>query len=131
MYLRGRVPVYDQGTAAAIRAGRIAVIDASQRPLVRYTPDGVRLGDRSERFDAVLFATGFETGLAGLLTDAARYLAFDPALRATLPITDGSARSTVDPTLFFPGFDVSALGGLALGRWGFGVGSAIAGEVLG
>lgn len=131
MYLRGRVPVYDQGTAAAIRAGRIAVIDGKQRPLVRFTASGMRLGDRDEPYEAIVLATGFHAGLAEFLAEPERLVAWDAPFRTTLPITDGNGRSAVEPTLFFPGFDLSSLGGLALGRWGFDVGRMIAGEVLG
>jgi cation diffusion facilitator CzcD-associated flavoprotein CzcO len=59
-----RVPVIDVGFVAALKAGRIAV-----RPNVsRFTTDGVVFEDgREEDFDAVIFATGYTTGLDRLL----------------------------------------------------------------
>lgn len=42
------------------------------------------------------------------------------------PLTDGRCRSSVAPSLWFPGFDVTPIGGLSLGRWGFEVGERIA-----
>lgn len=129
MYEGGRVPVYDQGTAAAIAAGRIAVVDGNERPLVAFAERGVWLGDRAEPFDGVVLATGFAPGLEQLLPDHERLVALDPAFGVRMPITDGNARSTVEPTLFFPGFDLSSIGGLGLGRWGWEVGTTIAAEL--
>jgi cation diffusion facilitator CzcD-associated flavoprotein CzcO len=58
-----QIPVVDVGTLAAIGDGRIAV-----RPAIEsFARDGVRFVDgRNEPFDAVVFATGYETGLATL-----------------------------------------------------------------
>jgi cation diffusion facilitator CzcD-associated flavoprotein CzcO len=130
MYLHGRVPVFDQGTIAAIRSGRLAVVDGRQRPITALVPGGVKFGDAREPFDVVVLATGFEPGLDELFEDHERLVAWDPGFAHPLPITDGASRSTVEPTLFFPGFETSALGGLGLGRWGWATGEAIARTIL-
>jgi indole-3-pyruvate monooxygenase len=55
-----QVPVIDVGTLAAIREGKISL-----RPAIdSFSRDEVRFSDgRSERFDAIVLATGYETGL--------------------------------------------------------------------
>jgi putative flavoprotein involved in K+ transport len=59
-----RTPVIDVGFVPALKTGKISV-----RPAVRsFTPGGVVYQDqREEPFDAVIFATGFQTGLEELL----------------------------------------------------------------
>ena len=59
-----RIPVIDVGFAAALKAGKVSI-----RPDVRsFTSTGVVYQDnRQEPFDAVIFATGFHTGLEQLL----------------------------------------------------------------
>lgn len=59
-----RTPVIDVGFAAALKAGKVQV-----RPDVgSFTPNGVKyLDQREESFDAVIFATGFDSGLRQLL----------------------------------------------------------------
>ena len=59
-----RTPVIDVGFASALKAGKISV-----RPAVdSFTSTEVIYQDnRQETFDAVIFATGFHTGLADLL----------------------------------------------------------------
>jgi cation diffusion facilitator CzcD-associated flavoprotein CzcO len=61
---RARVPLIDVGTLALVRAGRIAV-----RPgVARFREDGVEFEDgRTERFDAVVLATGYRPDVARLL----------------------------------------------------------------
>jgi hypothetical protein len=61
---RARVPLIDVGTLALVRAGRIAV-----RPgVARVREDGVEFEDgRTERFDAVVLATGYRPDVARLL----------------------------------------------------------------
>jgi indole-3-pyruvate monooxygenase len=123
-FTNGRIPVYDVGTADAIRNGRIRVIDGNARPIEGFECDGVRLGGARERFDVVILATGFQPKLEDFMADArllgpVRWLA-----RSAL--TDGRCRSTVTPSLFFPGFDPTPIGGFSLGRWGFEVGAKIA-----
>lgn len=59
-----RPPVIDVGFVAALKAGQVGL-----RPALRaFTPGGVVFDDgRQEPFDAVVFATGFGTGLEELL----------------------------------------------------------------
>ncbi len=125
MYFRGRVPWMDQGTVAAVRDGRIEVIDAKREPLSKLTPSGVALGGRVLPCDLVVLGTGFEPGLDDLFVDADRLLYWNPDMGRRMPHTDGRSRSVPEPTLFFPGFDLSANGGLSLGLWGVEVADAI------
>lgn len=124
MMFAHRIPVMDVGAVDAIRDGSLRVIDGNARGLLGLTRQGVRFSDGEERFDDVILATGYEPGLERLLAD--------PALTAPAygcahwPVTDGRCRSTVSPSLFFPGFDVTPLGGVSLGRWGWEVGDRIA-----
>lgn len=119
-----RIPVMDVGAVGAIRDGSIRVIDGNARDLVELTSGGVRFGDGEERFDDVILATGYEPGLGHLLADAD--LTRSAYGCAHWPVTDGRCRSTVRPSMFFPGFDVTPLGGVSLGRWGWEIGDRIA-----
>jgi hypothetical protein len=122
----GRIPVFDQGTARAIRRGRIGVIDGNARPIESFTERGIRFRDGEELFDAVIFGTGFEPKLEEFIADR-ELLAVRPERGASLvPVTDGRCRSTVYPSIFFPGFDRTPNGGLSLGRFGWEVGERIA-----
>ncbi|MCW5890056.1 MAG: NAD(P)/FAD-dependent oxidoreductase [bacterium] len=127
MLTRGRVPVFDRGTARAIGEERIGVVDGTARPLRGFTAHGVRLGDGETHYDAVLFATGFAPRLEPLLPDHARLLGPRPGGRA--PRIDAQTRSTVEPTLFAPSFGVSLNGGAGLGRFGWAAGAQIAAEL--
>ena len=62
----GQIPVIDVGTIAAIRRGSIQL-----RPAIdRFDADTVCFADGGrERFDAVILATGFRTGLQSLLPE--------------------------------------------------------------
>ena len=61
-----RVPVIDVGTVAAIRSGAICV----QPAVASFAPHTVGFVDGTkEKFDAVILATGYETGLRALLAD--------------------------------------------------------------
>jgi cation diffusion facilitator CzcD-associated flavoprotein CzcO len=61
-----RVPVIDVGTVAAIRSGAICV----QPAVASFAPHTVGFVDGTkEEFDAVILATGYETGLRALLAD--------------------------------------------------------------
>jgi putative flavoprotein involved in K+ transport len=62
-----RTPVIDVGFVPALKAGKVSV-----RPAVRaFTSNGVVYQDgRDEVFDAVVFATGFQTGLEDILEPA-------------------------------------------------------------
>lgn len=126
MLVKGRVPVFDQGALPLIRKGKIMIIDGNVRPIRSFTATGVQVGDAEERFDAVILATGFKPGLDEFLRDHQRLVAWNENRCQLLPITDGRCRSTVEPTLFFPGFDFSAIGGFSLGRWGWEIGQKIA-----
>ena len=119
MYIRGRVPWYDQGTAAAIAEGRIEVIDGNLHPIETLTEKGVRFQGREESYETVVYCTGFEPGLAEFLAEPDRFLHWDSAFGLEMPLTDGRCRSSVEPTLFFPGFDNTIVGGHSLGLWGF------------
>ncbi|MGZ7080606.1 MAG: flavin-containing monooxygenase [Thermoanaerobaculia bacterium] len=58
-----RIPVVDVGTIAAIRDGKIGVRPA----LDSFSRDGVYFaGGRFERFDAIVLATGYDTGLRAM-----------------------------------------------------------------
>lgn len=61
-----RIPVVDIGTIAAMREGKIEV-----RPDIEsFSRDAVRFVDgRSEQFEAVVLATGYETGLRAMFGD--------------------------------------------------------------
>jgi putative flavoprotein involved in K+ transport len=89
-----RTPVIDVGFVASLRKGRIVV-----RPnIARFTSDGVVFVDgRAETYDAVLFATGYTTGLDSLVDipgvlDTSAY----PFARSGEP--------TAQPGLYFMGF---------------------------
>lgn len=127
-YRDNRIPTFDQGAIAHIRAGRIRIIDGNERPIVAMQPGEVVLGDDPERFDDVILATGYEPGLEHFIADGEL---LGPRLGwKSYPITDGRSRSTVHPSIHFPGFDRTPLGGLSLGRWGWETGERVA-ESLG
>ena len=123
-YLNNRIPTFDQGTISAIKRGDVRVIDGNERPINGFVSDGVELGDRVETFDDVILATGYEPGLEEFIAEETLLA---PALGyAAYPRTDGRCRSSVDPTLFFPGFDRTPLGGFSLGRWGWEIADVMA-----
>ena len=129
MYRYGRVPWFDVGTVAAIEAGSIAVINGNERPLATLTAAGAQLGASEEPFDAVILGTGFQPGLDEFIADTQGLLAERPETGQLYPITDGRCASAVEPTLFFPGFDLNGNGGLSLGLWGFEVADRMAGAL--
>jgi indole-3-pyruvate monooxygenase len=62
--VRGRIPLIDVGTVAAIKRGAITVKPA----LARFTESGAVFADGSELpFDAVVLATGYRPGLADIV----------------------------------------------------------------
>jgi cation diffusion facilitator CzcD-associated flavoprotein CzcO len=62
--LRGRIPLIDVGTVAAIKRGAIAVKPA----LARFTEGGAVFSDGSEvELDAAILATGYRPGLADIV----------------------------------------------------------------
>jgi cation diffusion facilitator CzcD-associated flavoprotein CzcO len=95
-----QIPVIDVGTLARIRAGEIAVrrgVQSFEDALVRFT-DGT-----SGRFDAVVLATGFTTGLSRILTDYTAVLDAQGSPRA-------HGREAGVPGLYFTGFDPGRAG---------------------
>lgn len=98
----GRVPILDIGTIAKVKQGRIRVV-----PDVRAVqPGGVVLADGRELpFDAIIYATGFRTGLHALIEG------FDT-------IADGRGRphrfgeETGVPGLYFVGYRNPTTGAL-------------------
>jgi putative flavoprotein involved in K+ transport len=89
-----RTPVIDVGFAAALKAGKVSI-----RPDVRsFTTTGVVYQDnRQEPLDAVIFATGFHTGLEQLLEPEGL---IDKNGIPRFP----SGASTVCPGLYFMGY---------------------------
>jgi indole-3-pyruvate monooxygenase len=123
-FRKGRIPTFDQGAIPLIRRGAIRVIDGNVRPIVAFEEEGVRLGDEVECLDSVIFATGFEPGLDEFIADPEL---LGPVRFAQLvPLTDGRTRSRVYPSIFFPSFEISPLGGISLGRFGWEAGERIA-----
>lgn len=60
----GRIPLLDIGTIAMVRQGRIRVLPGVKA----LTPTGARFDDGSTQpFDAIVFATGYRTGLHTLV----------------------------------------------------------------
>jgi cation diffusion facilitator CzcD-associated flavoprotein CzcO len=96
-----QIPVIDVGTLARIRAGAIAVrkgVQSFDGSEVQFA-DGVR-----ERFDAMILATGFTTGLAQILPD-------HTAVIDDLGYPTIHGRESAIPGLYFCGFQLSR-GGL-------------------
>ncbi len=89
-----RTPVIDVGFVRALKAGKISV-----RPAARsFTSSGVIYqDDRQEEWDAVIFATGFHTGLDQFLEPAGL---IDPNGNPRFP----SGASTPCPGLYFMGY---------------------------
>jgi cation diffusion facilitator CzcD-associated flavoprotein CzcO len=95
-----QIPMIDVGTLARIRSGDIVVrkgVESFDGSEVRFA-DGTR-----ERFDAVVLATGFTTGLAAMLPEHASVL--DPHGR---PLECG--REARIAGLYFCGYDLSSTG---------------------
>ena len=99
---RGRVPLIDVGTVAAIRQGRIAI-----RPDIRAIhPGEVEFVDgRHETCDAIIMATGFRPDLRPLLPEAADALDAHGAPKVT-------GTPAMLPGLYFCGFRVAPTGQL-------------------
>ncbi len=101
-YSRRQVPVIDVGFVAALKRGAIAI-----RPAVsELTTGGVRFADSAEEpFDGIVAATGFTTGLRGMLdADGVLDGSGDPIGRSGDP--------TTAPGLYFVGFVHSLRGHL-------------------
>lgn len=101
-YSTGRIPVIDVGFVSALKRGLVEIRPA----LVRLTAAHAVYADgRMEPFDAIIAATGFETGLDSLLgTSVALDDAGEPQARSGEP--------TNSPGLFFIGYTHSLRGHL-------------------
>ena len=98
----GRVPLIDIGTLARIRDGSIGI----RRGVDRFTADGVVFTDGvSEKFDAVILATGFRPDLRRLIPDVTGV--FD---EHGMPLVTGGPTSAAG--LFFCGQITSPTGQL-------------------
>jgi hypothetical protein len=99
---RGRVPLIDIGTVAAIRRGSISI-----RPDVRGLHSGTAefVDGRREPYDAIIAATGFCPDLRTLLPEAA-----DTLDARGVPKISGAPSAA--PGLYFCGFHVAPTGQL-------------------
>lgn len=98
-----RPAVIDVGFLGVLKAGRVTVRTA----LERLTGDGVEYADGShEALDVVVVATGFRTGLEGMLRDVPGVVGDDGQPLAR------SGKPTVAPGLYFMGFDETVRGHL-------------------
>jgi len=89
----GRVPLIDIGTIAKIKDGSIKI----RGGIDRFTTDGVMFtGESTEKFDAVILATGFRPDLRKLLPDVSDV--FD---QHGMPLMTGQRTSA--PGLYFCG----------------------------
>jgi indole-3-pyruvate monooxygenase len=116
---RHRIPVIDVGTLDRIRRGDIDV----RKGVESFDGDEVCFADGTrERFDAVVLATGFTTGLPAMLADHASVLGTDGR-----PLESG--RETQVAGLYFCGYHVSATGMLRqIGIEALAIGRDIAGR---
>ena len=90
----GTIPLIDIGTIGAIKTGAIKVVPGIER----FTPTGVRcVGGEELALDAVVLATGYRTGLSGLLGGGAT--AVIDAFGRPVKTPDTAA-----PGLYFVGF---------------------------
>jgi indole-3-pyruvate monooxygenase len=95
-----QIPMIDVGTLARIRSGDIAV----RKGVASFDGSEVCFGDGTrERFDAVVLATGYTTGLAAMLPDHAAVL--DSCGRPRV-----SGHETAVGGLYFCGYDLSSTG---------------------
>ena len=95
-----QIPTIDVGTLARIRSGDIAV----RKGVESFDGSEVRFADGTcERFDAVVFATGYTTGLQSMLPDHMSVLDSHGRPRVC-------GREAGVPGLYFCGFDLSSTG---------------------
>jgi indole-3-pyruvate monooxygenase len=97
---RRKIPVIDVGTMARIRRGDIVV----RKGVESFAGHEVRFADGArELFDAVVLATGFTTGLAGMLPD-------HPAVLDEQGSPRESGCESGVPGLYFCGYDLTSTG---------------------
>ena len=97
---RGRIPLLDVGTVGLIKRGALPIFPG----LERFTADGVVFNDgRAQRFDAIVFATGYRPRVLDLLPGLDEAIAPDG-------VPQVSGRPTGVPGLYFCGFYVSPAG---------------------
>ncbi len=97
---RGRIPVIDVGTVAAIKEGRIAVYPGVDR----FKNEGVLFADgQTAQFDVVILATGYRPALADFLEDVGEVTDENGVPRV-------SGEECALPGLYFCGFYVSPAG---------------------
>ena len=97
--LRGRVPLIDVGTIAAVKRGEIAVKPA----VVRFTETGATFADGSTgNFDAVVLATGYRPALEEIVTV--------PGVLADGGYPRDWKGGSITPNLFFVGYKQPATG---------------------
>ena len=119
---RRRIPVIDVGTMARIRRGDIAI----RTGVASFDGNDVHFADGTrDRFDAVVLATGFTTGLASLLPDYTSVLDAEGVPRV-------SGRASAVPGLYFCGYDLTSTGMLRqIGIEAKAIGRAIAESLSG
>jgi cation diffusion facilitator CzcD-associated flavoprotein CzcO len=119
---RRRIPVIDVGTMARIRRGDIAI----RTGVASFDGNDVHFADGTrDRFDAVVLATGFTTGLASLLPDYTSVLDAEGVPRV-------SGRASAVPGLYFCGYDLTSTGMLRqIGIEAKAIGRAIAASLSG
>lgn len=68
---KGQTPIIDIGTIAAVKEGKIKVVKEIEKTkvLTVFFKNG-----NEEKFDAIVLATGYKTGLEKILEDSDRYL---------------------------------------------------------
>jgi indole-3-pyruvate monooxygenase len=113
----GRIPLIDVGTIARIRKGEIKVHPGIER----FFEDAVLFADgKEEKFDAVIFATGYRPRVSSFLEGA-------PAAHDDEGTPLSSGAEAPAPGLYFCGFHVSPTGMLReIAREARQIGAAIA-----
>ena len=97
---RHRIPVIDVGTLARLRSGDIS----ARKGVVSFHGADVRFADdRVERFDAVVLATGYATGLHAMLPD-------HPSVLDALGRPLDCGRESTVAGLYFCGYNLSPTG---------------------
>ncbi len=122
-FYQARIPTYDWGLIPHIQSGKVKIRNGT---ISKFVKDGVEFDDgKQEKYDIVIFATGFRHGLQELFTpELCDQLLTDQLPKSfppfakfpeNFPKTDGRCHSTVIDSLYFAGFDMGPYGGL---YWG-------------